>query len=105
MSAGRCAGCGKSSSSCKAIEKHVMTCPEFIALYKADPAAALDPEQEYVRYRDETDHDAVRAENRDARLSARIAEVDVQRDKQEARWRKRDPLALDADEPEEANAP
>lgn len=31
---------------------HIMSCPDFHELYQADPAKALDPEDEYVRYQE-----------------------------------------------------
>jgi hypothetical protein len=50
VSAGRCAGCGGTDSSCQRIKKHVQKCPDFLALYRTDPARALDPEAEYRRW-------------------------------------------------------
>lgn len=63
MSAGRCAGCGKVSASCKLIGAHVLECPGFRELFLRDPAAALDPEAEYARWQAE-DLSGERAERR-----------------------------------------
>jgi hypothetical protein len=30
--------------------EHVESCPEFAALFRRDPEAALDPEAEYLRW-------------------------------------------------------
>jgi len=45
---GRCAGCSHENTLRK-IRNHTSTCAEFLALYQADPAAVLAPEDEYVR--------------------------------------------------------
>lgn len=50
MSRGKCAGCAIEDSSCKVVKNHTLTCPEFIELYRTDPARALDPEDEYRRH-------------------------------------------------------
>jgi hypothetical protein len=50
MPQGRCAGCGETSASCKKINAHVLECPEYKALYKADPSKALSPREEYARW-------------------------------------------------------
>lgn len=72
MSAGRCAGCGKVSQSCKVIKNHIIGCPDWKALYLRDPARALEPEAEYRRWQDE-DVDAER-EDRKAQASAEAAQ-------------------------------
>lgn len=51
MSRGRCAGCGYEDASCKKVRTHVNTCPEFLVLYKTEPARAIDPEDEFVRFK------------------------------------------------------
>jgi hypothetical protein len=50
MPQGRCAGCGETDVSCKKINAHVLECPEYKALYKADPDRALSPREEYQRW-------------------------------------------------------
>lgn len=52
MAQGRCAGCGKLGSACK-IKDHCVQCPPWLLLFQRDPAAALDPAAEYIRWRDE----------------------------------------------------
>jgi hypothetical protein len=51
MTIGRCAGCGLTNPSCKTVDKHVMTCPEYLTLYRTEPARALKPTDEYVRWK------------------------------------------------------
>ena len=47
---GRCAGCGRTGPH-KAVLVHVLQpCPDWVALYRRDPAAALDPGTEYERW-------------------------------------------------------
>jgi hypothetical protein len=49
MATGRCAGCGKSGPP-KKVQAHIMTCPDYAELYRADPARALPPEAEHARW-------------------------------------------------------
>lgn len=55
MSRGRCAGCGYEDASCKKVRSHVQSCPEFVTLFKEHPERAIDPEDEYVRWKDHTE--------------------------------------------------
>lgn len=51
MSRGRCSGCGLEDASCSKIRTHVMSCSEYVALFKTTPDDCLDPEDEYVKHR------------------------------------------------------
>jgi hypothetical protein len=75
------------------MDTHVVTCPDFIALYKSDPSKAINPRQEYDRWSREENSAEARAEAKDARLSTRFAELDRRRMEQSERWQKpKDPL-------------
>jgi len=73
MSHGRCAGCGKTSPSCKIIKTHIMTCPDYVSLFKEDASRALQPEEEYVRWSEEENNPEARAIAKDIRLTKRFA--------------------------------
>lgn len=86
MAAGRCAGCGCTDSARK-IGLHVMTCPQYIELYRCEPGRCLDPEAEYQRYRTEEDTAEARAHRRHLRLRDSFAETQARQALQAARWR------------------
>jgi hypothetical protein len=86
MAQGRCAGCGKSDSSAKALNKHIMSCPQYVALFQKDPARALTPEAEYERWQAEDNNPEAREAAREARISVRIAESVVKQGNQHTRW-------------------
>jgi hypothetical protein len=86
VSNGRCAGCRR-SGELKSIRWHVVICPEWARLYRDDPAAALDPEAEFERWRR-----ADRPAERDADLQVRIADTEARRERSVARFRRTDPL-------------
>lgn len=90
MTHGRCAGCGFSSPSCKKVQAHVLSCPDYLALYKSNPAAALTPEQEYERWKLEEDSPESR-ELRRRKLHAHYREqADQKLARQRSRWQKDD---------------
>lgn len=80
MPTGRCAGCGETGKNSSIIE-HTRYCPEFIALYRRNPEAALAPEAEFTRWNTEQ-----RADDRAARREAAIDEAGRRRAEQAARW-------------------
>lgn len=84
--AGRCAGCGLTGSS-KKVSAHVLTCPDFLALYRSEPGRALDPEAEHQRHRLENDTSEARAQRRDLKLRARFAEMERRQALSTDRWR------------------
>lgn len=86
MAQGRCAGCGKTSTSCKQMDQHIISCPEYTALFKEDPSRALNPREEYDRWQIEENNPEARAEAKDKRLSVRFAKVEKQRATQDVRW-------------------
>lgn len=51
MSRGRCSGCGLEDASCSKIRTHVMSCPQYVALFQSEPQRCLDPEDEYVQHK------------------------------------------------------
>jgi hypothetical protein len=73
MSRGRCSGCGFENVSCKVVKTHVRTCPDYVALFKENPDAALDPEEEYRKHREAHDSEEGEAA-RDERQQDRAAE-------------------------------
>lgn len=83
---GRCPGC-QETGELKKIVFHVMTCPKWAALYRADPAAALAPAQEYERWATEE-----RAGEQRADLDRRIDDTQARRARSVARFQKADPL-------------
>lgn len=85
MAAGRCAGCGYTSSTRKT-ELHVLSCPDYLALYREHPDKALDPAAELVRHQTEEDTREVRAERRGRRLTKRYAELERAYAQQTARF-------------------
>lgn len=86
MAQGRCAGCGKTDGSAKALNKHILQCPDYIALYKVDPARALTPEAEWERWQAEENNPEAREAAREERIATRIAESVAKLDKQHSRW-------------------
>lgn len=84
MSAGRCAGCGETSPSPKKITSHILSCPQYLTLYRTDRERCLSPEAEYKRFQEDTSgRDQVKAENVRERFLAR----DRTRARQADRWR------------------
>jgi hypothetical protein len=83
---GRCSGC-QETGALKRIGWHVLTCPKWAALYRADPDAALLPTQEYARWVREE-----RGEERAADLARRISDTQGRRAASVARFKKADPL-------------
>jgi hypothetical protein len=85
MAAGRCAGCGYTDSRAKA-NTHVMTCGQFLELFRTAPSRCLDPVAEQIRFKAEDDTAAARDERRDTRLAARFAELETLTARQSNRW-------------------
>jgi hypothetical protein len=79
---GRCAGCGRTDKNADVVREHTRQCPQYAAVYAADPALALDPADEFARWAAED-----RPEVRAARKSAAVAEADRRRAEQANRWR------------------
>lgn len=83
---GRCAGC-QETGDLKAVEWHVWSCPDWAALARKDPAAALRPAEEYARWRLQ---DA--AAEHAADLAGRVADTVTQRRRSIDRFKVPDPL-------------
>jgi hypothetical protein len=83
---GRCAGCGL-TAEVKAADWHVLSCGDYADLYRKDPAAALAPAAEYLRWRE-----SERAAERAADLAQRVGDTKQQRAESVARFARRDPL-------------
>jgi hypothetical protein len=83
---GRCAGCTETGER-KALDWHVLKCEKFAELYRADPARALTPAQEYARWRREE----ARAEHAQD-LAGRVADTQDRRARSVARFEVPDPL-------------
>jgi hypothetical protein len=83
---GRCAGC-QEAGELKAVTWHVRWCEKWALLYRADPAAALMPAEEYERWVREE-----RPAEHTADLQRRVADTVSQRERSVNRFRKPDPL-------------
>jgi len=46
---GRCAGCGMTGPA-KKVSSHITGCPDYAALFQAEPVRALEPRAEYARW-------------------------------------------------------
>lgn len=87
MAQGRCAGCGR-TGECRAVQEHVMECPDWLRLYREDSARALPPAQELERWK-AGDQQAERI----VRLDTQIQATDDRRAAGTARFaRRKDPL-------------
>jgi hypothetical protein len=78
---GRCAGCGMTDRNADRVKEHTRYCPDFAALFLVSSEQALDPEAEFVRWRD-----LERANAREDVKLAAIREAERRRAEQEARW-------------------
>lgn len=84
MSTGRCSGCGETSPSAKKITSHILSCPEYLVLYRTDQARCLNPEAEHKRYQEDTSgRDQIKAQNVRDQFLVR----DRVRARQADRWR------------------
>ena len=83
---GRCAGC-QETGELKAVNWHVLFCPQWAALARKDPSAALPPGEEYVRWR----ANEAAAEHA-ADLAGRVADTVTQRRRSIDRFKVADPL-------------
>lgn len=92
MTAGRCAGCGYTNSSCKTVRAHVLSCPEYRKVWQTDRARALDPEAEWTRWtQEEGSPEAKEAERDRTREWWREVNQRVSA-QQESRWEPQDIL-------------
>lgn len=81
---GRCAGCAR-SGSVREITRHAAECPGFLALFRADPARALDPASEHARWLAQD-----KADERTCRRARAVADVKAARAAGAARFVSRD---------------
>jgi hypothetical protein len=65
----------------------MMVCPEYVALFLSDPAKALDPEAEYVRWQNDD-----KAAERAVARQEQIDDTDARRAAMAGRFATRDPL-------------
>ncbi len=72
MPTGRCAGCERTGPATK-IAVHVLSCSEYVALYRQDRARCLDPVTEYLRHRAAESTTETHARDRDKRLADKYA--------------------------------
>lgn len=80
MSQGRCAGCGE-VGKVPVVREHVRYCRDYARLHASKPDQALDPADEFERWKDEQ-RDAERAVSR----QAAVTEADRRRAEQQGRW-------------------
>lgn len=95
MSAGRCAGCGFQNVSCQKVKRHVVDCPDYIELFRTDPGRALDPEEEYQRYKAEDDSPEARLDRKMDRIERLDTMLDARRQAHRERFTAYDPLLDD----------
>lgn len=93
MAAGRCEGCGFESASCLIMRNHQSSCDDYAALYRKDPALALDPAESLRRHREEKHDPQRQAEARSVHLTQVFADNDRFRQKEARRWAEKDILA------------
>ena len=84
MSAGRCAGCGHTGSGTH-VNHHVLTCPDYLSLFRECPEKCLTPVAEYERHRAMNTSEA-RAQRRDERLDQRFADLTRRYAHEVGRW-------------------
>jgi hypothetical protein len=89
---GRCAGCGETGSVPR-VARHVFRCDKWAALFRHDPALALDPEAEYQRWLAEDKDD-----EREQRREVVAVQTETRRAAGLTRFRTRDILADEEDE-------
>jgi hypothetical protein len=78
---GRCPGCGLSDKDSDLVREHTRYCAKYAALWLRHPDRAIDPEAEFIRWRDEE-----RPAEREGRREEVIAEADRRRAVQASRW-------------------
>jgi hypothetical protein len=84
MPAGRCAGCGY-SDTLRRTQLHVLTCPDYLARYAAEPASAPDPATAMAAHQAANTAEQ-RAMARDGRLRERFVDLDRRQTRQRERW-------------------
>jgi hypothetical protein len=78
---GRCSGCGLSHKDSALVREHTRYCRKYAALYARDPGLVLEPEAEFIRWRDDD-----RGKEREEHRGEVIAEADRRRAVQADRW-------------------
>ncbi len=86
MSAGMCSGCHYKNNSCKAVQKHIMSCPDALELMKTNPAALLDPEKELERFNMMEGSREEKDVARDKRYAGYKEEANRKLEKSQKRW-------------------
>lgn len=92
MARGRCAGCGLEDPSAKKVERHVASCPDYLALYRTSPEKALSPEDEMKRWSEVTSSDEyqeAKAAEKDERYAGYRANNERRVEQQASRWKSR----------------
>jgi hypothetical protein len=78
---GRCPGCGLMHKDSGFVREHVRYCEKYAALYAGYAELVIDPEAEFIRWRDEE-----RQGEREGHRGEVIAEADRRRAVQHDRW-------------------
>lgn len=89
MTRGRCAGCGKEDASCKKIKTHIASCPEYLELWTTDPDRALDPEEEFLRWKahvESDDYIMAKEEATSAKYAGYRREAELKIARSKTRW-------------------
>lgn len=100
MALGRCPGCHKyTNGSVKKMNAHILTCPEYVAAFKANPQGMLTPAQEEARFQADDNSPEAKQAARSIRLETLFTQIDKTRAQQDVRWAiPSDPLADDDEE-------
>jgi len=85
LAVGRCSGCGRTGSAAR-VKNHIISCQEYLALFRSRPAECRDPETEYQCFT-AVSQDETSAERRDVRLRERFVEMARLQGIEAQRWR------------------
>lgn len=79
------------NSSCKIVRNHMVQCEEVAVLFATGSSKLLDPEAEYVRFREQELPDE-KSRLASERISQRVAEDDIREQARAARRKPKDIL-------------
>ena len=94
MSRAQCPGCMK-LASCREVRYHILTCGEYLDLFKSEPDECIDPER-YLRERQAENKDEdVKEERRAKRYEKHLQQVAAEISFDKERWATPpDPLSI-----------
>lgn len=86
MAQGRCSGCGKVGTSAKAMLRHTVSCDAYAEIYSKNPALALTPEEEYIRWRTQEGSSDAKEVRKDIQRQEIFRKMHDRIDQQHTRW-------------------